>query len=1228
MYSFLSSAKYFVWCLGLILSGFISIQAQITGNVFRDFNANGIKDTGGTFSEIGIAGVTIKCVDSAGGTGTATSGATGDYTLSGCTGASRVEFTWATLADYSAPAGTSSNTSVQFVTAPASNVNFGLNYPSDYQQASPPFITPRYRNGTSTGNPSSAVHTFPFTAANATPLPTSVTTLANVGTLWGVAVQAYKKRVFMSAVLKRHSGLGPKGLGGVYVFDYNGATPALTGSFDLQGVTTVSGGTIDLGSVNRISSDPNYALGAEGSPNVDFDAFDKVGKVGFGDADMSEDGKTLWLVNLNQRALISVDATGTTFPGTNVNQYIISSLPNAPTCTNGQLRPYGLEFHYGKGYVGLVCTAEGAGGTAANLRGYVMTFNPLNVAAGLTAEVNFGMTYTRESIGGGGATEWKPWVSTWPSDMNGQNTHYAQPLVSDIEIDYKGDMTIGLLDRTGNQGGWRNYPAVLNAYSDATINLEFRSEISSGDIVKVCNVSGAWVLEGNAGCLDSDAGNARAGSNGGTKANDGLDNKGEFYWGDYINDWHDEIATGALAYHIMQNQMISTVYDPYDNTFTQGVHMYNPVDGTRTKVYQTDAQDPTPIKGPGKANGLGDIELLVNPAPLEIGNRVWLDTDKDGIQDPGEAGINGVTVTLMIGTDMVTTTTATVNGQTGVYYFKDGMAGLPAAWGGIIPRDAIAKIYVADTYTSGGTTYKATIANVGTDDAIDADGINMASQGTTAASVRIDFNTGQSGQNNHTYDFGYNVDTLMNFNNCVEVTAQDQTDLDSTPSDGTGDDYACATTTKAALFDLALDKKLSTGQAATVSAGDLVSFDITVYNQGTIDATAISITDYVDTAQFDAFAVADNPAGNSTVTVLPYTWSAAGVATLTGTLPAGASLKIPVKLRIKAGATGTAVNKAEVSAATGGTDIDSTPDGTDGNQAGEVSPVLVDDQVTGNGTSGGDEDDHDLAQVTISAPATFDLALDKKLSTGQSTVVNAGDLVSFEITVYNQGAVAATGISITDYVNTAQFDAFAVADNPAGNSTVTVLPYTWSAAGVATLTGTLPAGASLKIPVKLRIKAGATGTAVNKAEISAAAGGTDIDSTPDGTDGNQAGEVLPVMVDDQVTGNGTTGGDEDDHDLAQVSINVPLTADLELTKVADKTQVRVGDLLTYTLKITNKGPGTATAVKIKDTLPIGVSLQGAPVASAGTFDSATGVWTVGDLTNGAMATLTITVIVQ
>ena len=49
----------------------------------------------------------------------------------------------------------------------------------------------------------------------------------------------------------------------------------------------------------------------------------------------------------------------------------------------------------------------------------------------------------------------------------------------------------------------------------------------------------------------------------------------------------------------------------------------------------------------GKATGLGDMELTCDlPTFLEIGNRVWLDSDGDGIQDACEAPIANVPVSL------------------------------------------------------------------------------------------------------------------------------------------------------------------------------------------------------------------------------------------------------------------------------------------------------------------------------------------------------------------------------------------------------------------------------------------------------------------------------------------------------------------------------------------------------------------------------------------------------
>ena len=47
-----------------------------------------------------------------------------------------------------------------------------------------------------------------------------------------------------------------------------------------------------------------------------------------------------------------------------------------------------------------------------------------------------------------------------------------------------------------------------------------------------------------------------------------------------------------------------------------------------------------------KSAAMGDVELLCDAAPLQIGNRIWFDLNADGIQDPGETPAAGVTVHL------------------------------------------------------------------------------------------------------------------------------------------------------------------------------------------------------------------------------------------------------------------------------------------------------------------------------------------------------------------------------------------------------------------------------------------------------------------------------------------------------------------------------------------------------------------------------------------------------
>lgn len=80
------------------------------------------------------------------------------------------------------------------------------------------------------------------------------------------------------------------------------------------------------------------------------------------------------------------------------------------------------------------------------------------------------------------------------------------------------------------------------------------------------------------------------------------------------------------------------------------------------------------------------------------------------------------------------------------------------------------------------------------------------------------------------------------------------------------------------------------------------------------------------------------------------------------------------------------------------------------------------------------------------------------------------------------------------------------------------------------------------------------------------------------------------------------------------------SSDLAVTKTVDDSAPAEGSNIMYTLSVTNNGPLDATNVSITDILPAGVSYVG----DDGTYDSGTGVWTIGSLNNGSTATLNIT----
>lgn len=174
----------------------------------------------------------------------------------------------------------------------------------------------------------------------------------------------------------------------------------------------------------------------------------------------------------------------------------------------------------------------------------------------------------------------------------------------------------------------------------------------------------------------------------------------------------------------------------------------------------------------------------------------------------------------------------------------------------------------------------------------------------------------------------------------------------------------------------------------------------------------------------------------------------------------------------------------------------------------------------------------------------YDLALRKKLASGQPALVSNGEDVNFTITVINQSSDTVKNIVVTDYI-------------PTG---MTLNDPDWTDLGGGKATINLPnlLAQNDSISVNITLKVDATnvvGTNLdNYAEISdfqdeLGAHPNDWDSHMDTNPSNDAGGGIGTTADDVTTGNGQgTAGDgiaatdEDDHDGARVTVCPRFTA--------------------------------------------------------------------------------------
>jgi uncharacterized repeat protein (TIGR01451 family) len=188
------------------------------------------------------------------------------------------------------------------------------------------------------------------------------------------------------------------------------------------------------------------------------------------------------------------------------------------------------------------------------------------------------------------------------------------------------------------------------------------------------------------------------------------------------------------------------------------------------------------------------------------------------------------------------------------------------------------------------------------------------------------------------------------------------------------------------------------------------------------------------------------------------------------------------------------------------------------------------------------------------APATIDI----EKTANPVGPVSAGSDIGFDITVTNSGTQTTLGVSVSDPLPAG---IVWTADAPTGSTTgVSCSINTAPSPDLLTCTdASMPAGASFTVHIHGTTDSADCGTVNNTASVA-------------------------------------TSNDGSDSDPASVVVECP---DVTVEKTPDNGSVQAGSTATFTIVVTNLGPGSATSVTLTDNLPAGYvwTLGGADAAS-------------------------------
>ncbi|WP_330286953.1 SdrD B-like domain-containing protein [Streptomyces sp. NBC_00576] len=643
-------------------------DGTVTVRVVTEVDADGAYDR---MLEPGLAGVKVSLTDDAGTVRNLTTGAGGTVTFTATSeltgGKYRVQVTNpdpGNLSPAVAGLGTGSDVirgNIGFVdVSGGTNVTYTTGFwePGVYCQENPDLVSCNLAKGDAPNTYKGLVSfSGGFTGASPDTGVTQLTDNTKQQAVFGIGVDRTGNK-YLGTLVKRHTAYGPAG-----------NTNTIYRQFGAD--TTVAPFVTLPGTLTAHETGDNWLH--------DNAVYGRVGREGIGDVDVSGDGRTLYAVNISETKLYGVAIQGsgnTVTPGTRTGY----DIPRPKACV-GEWHPYGIGVRGGRVLVGGVCGAETSvtthvpWGDPTQLSAHVYEFRNSAFDEIFTHTLNHprGCAYRftkppagprctgKTTVGAEMSAAWEAWNERVPKAEQHYLISAPQPILSNIEIADNGDLVLGYRDRFGDMTGTATF--AHNSTQNPLV-----TGVAAGDVLRACKSGTTYTLENNGSCGSLTGNLPRNGEGPGG---------GEFYDDSTALDdaFHDQVGEGATALQPYRDKLWGTVYDPY-SAFQQGVRSRTVNNGAvqGNLLIQPTWNSDLALRQNlfGKANGLADLELVCDQAPVQIGNRVWYDSNGNGVQDPSEPPVAGVVVTLTPPTGTALTATTDANGE---YYLgtKDGL---------------------------------------------------------------------------------------------------------------------------------------------------------------------------------------------------------------------------------------------------------------------------------------------------------------------------------------------------------------------------------------------------------------------------------------------------------------------------------------------------------------------------------------------------------------------------